>query len=176
MKTTGVVRRIDELGRIVIPKEIRKTLRIRDGESLEIFTENDNIILKKFSVMSKIEDYADKFTESIYSFIKYNIIVTDTDNIIAFSGPLKKDYLNKPISDYLHNCISRRDNMHEKYKKRINLTENEGVEGTYAISTIVADGDAVGLVVILSEDNVVTEVDMRVCQIAARFLAKALED
>ena len=176
MKTTGIVRRIDDLGRIVIPKEIRKNFRINDGENIEIFIDGENIILKKHSVLNKIENYAEKFTEAIYSFLKHNIIITDTDSIIAFSGPLKKQYINKPISEYLSNCIRRRENLHEKYKKEINLTEEKEEEGTYCLSTIISSGDAVGLVIILSSDSQVTETDMRICQIAAKFLAKSLEE
>lgn len=176
MKTTGIVRRIDDLGRIVIPKEIRKNLRIRDGENIEIFIDGENIILKKHSVLNKIENYADKFTEAIYSFLKYNIIITDTDSIIAFSGQLKKDYINKHISEYLSNCIMRRENLHEKYKKPISLVDGEEIEATFCLSTIILSGDAVGLVIILSEDEQVSDTDMRICQIAAKFLAKALEE
>lgn len=176
MKTTGIVRRIDDLGRIVIPKEIRKHFRINDGENIEIFIDGDNIVLKKYSVLNKIENYADKFTEAIYSFLKYNIIITDTDSIIAFSGPLKKDYIDKPISEYLSNCIRRRENLHEKYRKDISLIEGKHIEGTYCLSTIISSGDAVGLVIILSTDSQVTETDMRICQIASKFLAKSLEE
>ena len=176
MKTTGIVRRIDDLGRIVIPKEIRKNFRISDGENIEIFIDGDNIVLKKYSVLNKIDNYADKFTETIYSFLKCNVLITDTDSIIAFSGPLKKEYINKPISEYLSNCIRRRENLHEKYTKDIALIDNEKIEGTYCLSTIISSGDAVGLVIILSTDSQVTETDMRICQIAAKFLAKSLED
>lgn len=176
MKTTGIVRRIDDLGRIVIPKEIRKSFRINDGENIEIFIDGENIVLKKYSVLNKIENYADKFTDTIYSFLKYNVIITDTDSIIACSGLLKKEHINKPISEYLSNCIRRRENLHEKYKKEISLIDGKQVEGTYCLSTIISSGDAVGLVIILATDNQVTETDMKICQIAAKFLAKSLEE
>ena len=97
MKTTGIVRRIDELGRIVIPKEIRKSLRIKEGESLEILIDNEDIILKKYSVIKNLNDFAQNITDSIYSFIKNNILITDTNSILAVSGPLKKELLNKSI-------------------------------------------------------------------------------
>ena len=89
MKTTGVIRRIDELGRIVIPKEIRKNLRIKNGDSLEIFLESDNIILKKYSQLETIENVSVDYVEAFNSIIKHNIIVTDRDKVIAVSGPLK---------------------------------------------------------------------------------------
>lgn len=91
MKATGVIRRIDDLGRIVIPKEIRKNLRLRVGESLEIYIDKENnIVLKKFSVVSRISDLAQELTDSMNIFTKYNIIIMDTNEFIACSGSLKK--------------------------------------------------------------------------------------
>lgn len=176
MRTTGIVRRIDDLGRIVIPKEIRKNFRINNGDNIEIFMDEDNIVLKKYSLLNKIGNYADKFTEVIYSFLKHNIIITDTDNIIAFSGPLKKEYINKPISEYLTNCISRRENIHEKYIKEINLIDGRKENATYCLSTVISGGDVAGLVIILSTETQVTEVEMKICQIVSKFLAKSLEE
>ena len=176
MKTTGIVRRIDELGRIVIPKEIRKNFRINDGDNIEIFTSEDSIILKKHSALNKIDEYADKFAEAIYSFLKYNILITDTDSVLACSGPLKKEYIKKPISEYLGNCIRRRENLYEKYHKEVNLIEESSIKGTYCLSTIISSGDAVGLVIIFSTESSVTDTDMKICQIAAKFLAKSLEE
>ena len=99
MYTTGIVRRIDDLGRIVIPKEIRKKLRIRDGENLEILVRDDEIVLKKYSVMKNIEDFASNFTDAIYGFVKYNILITNDNKVIACSGSIKKKLLKENISD-----------------------------------------------------------------------------
>ena len=176
MKTTGIVRRIDDLGRIVIPKEIRKNLRISDGESIEIFIEEESVILKKHSALNKIEDYAEKFTDAIFSFLKSNVMITNTDTIIAVSGNLKKEYINKPISEYLRECIKQRENLHEKNIKKVKLTNEKTVEGTFCLSTIITSGDAVGSVIIFDTEGIVSESDMRICQIASRFLSKTLED
>lgn len=176
MKSTGMIRRIDELGRIVIPKEIRKTLRIKDGDNLEVFVEgNEKIILKKYSIMKNLNDFAQDFTDSIFSFIKYNIIVTDTDNILAVSGPLKKEYLKKEISEDLEEMLKRRVEMLEKHEKKIKLIEEKELEGTYAISPIIVNGDAVGLVLILGMKNKVGESEFKIAQIAAQFLKTHLE-
>ena len=113
MKATGIIRRIDDLGRIVIPKEIRKNLRIKEGENLEIFVQNEEIILRKYSMMNKISDLALELTDAIYTFMKHSIFITDTDQIVAGSGPLKKKYLNKPISEFISESIKRRDKMLE---------------------------------------------------------------
>ena len=98
MKTTGVIRRIDELGRIVIPKEIRKSLRIKNGESLEVYLDGDSIILKKFSQIESLESISVDYVEAFNQIIKHNIIVTDRDKVVAVSGPLKKKYLGKNIN------------------------------------------------------------------------------
>ncbi len=174
MKSTGVIRRIDELGRIVIPKEIRKTLRIKEGENLEIYIENETIILKKYSAMKNLNDFAQTLTDSIYSLLKNNIFIMDTDNVIAATGELKKKYLGKPISETMENYISRRDSMLEKYPKKLKITEEEE-EGCYAYSSIVANGDAVGMILIFSKDESLTGSEEQIVKIIANFLAKHLE-
>ena len=177
MKATGVVRRIDELGRIVIPKEIRKTLRIREGENLEIFTDsNDQIVLKKFSYMDKIGDFAQSYADSIYSLTKKNIIITNTDTILAASGQLKKNYLNKPISKSLEFFITRREELLEKYKKDLEIIDTDKIEATYVISSIVTSGDVAGLVILFSTDSQVDETDEKIVKVATNFLSKHLED
>ena len=117
MKTTGIIRRIDDLGRVVIPKELRKTLRIKNGDSLEIFVDNEDIILKKYSPMESIEEAASKYVESFSQVIKHSVIVTDKNKVIAVSGPLKKRYLGKEISEFTERGIERRDSFVERQKK-----------------------------------------------------------
>lgn len=177
MKATGVVRRIDELGRIVIPKEIRKTLRIHEGENVEIYIdEKENIVLRKYSVMKKLGDFAQSFTDSIYSFLKHNIIITDTDHVIAVSGDLKKEYLNSSISDTLLVSIQRRENILEKHEKMLKIKSDQEIECTYVMNSILCQGDAVGLVIILSQTEKITEIEEKIVQIAAQFLSKYLEE
>ena len=177
MKATGIVRRIDELGRIVIPKEIRKTLRLREGENLEIYTESDDKIgLKKYSLMNKLEDFAQIFTDSIYSYLKHNILIMDTDHIIAVSGPMKKELIGKEISEELENHIVRRDTMLESFQKEIKIIGEKEILGSYALSTIVANGDAVGLVLLISTEERLSEIEKKVAEITANFLAKQIEN
>lgn len=177
MKATGIVRRIDELGRVVIPKEIRKNLRICEGENVEIFVDtNESIILKKFSVVKKLEDFAQDLTDVIHSFLKHNIIITDTDSIIAISGNLKKNYLSKSISSSLVTSIQRRENIVEKHDKDIQIIEDENIECTYIINSIFAHGDVVGLVIILSEEDKINEMEEKIANIASSFLSKYLEE
>ena len=177
MKATGVVRRIDELGRIVIPKEIRKTMRIREGENIEIFIDdNQNIVLKKYSAIKKLGDFAQHFTDAIYSFLKYNIIITDTDSVIAVSGPLKKELNGRDLSDNMLAAIKRRENILETHTKSITIADDKSYDGTYIIHSIISDGDVVGLVIILSMEDKVGETEEKIVQIAAQFLAKYLEE
>lgn len=175
MKSTGIIRRIDELGRIVIPKEIRRTLRITDGENLEIYVDDEQIILKKYSMIKKIKDFAQDFTDSIYTFIKHNIIITDTDTILALSGPLKKEYIGKCISGDLEDKIKGRLELNEKTKKILALSANKELAGSYAISPIIINGDTIGCIIIFDENNVVDQNDFQVAQIASKFLSTHLE-
>lgn len=176
MKTTGVVRRIDELGRIVIPKEIRKNLRINEGESIEIYVDEDNVILKKFSILNKINDSADKLVDSVNFFLKKNIIITDGDKVVAASGKLRNDCLDKQISKFLVACIKNRKQILENDKVELNISDDFALEVSYCLSNIIVEGDSAGLVIILSSDDKISDFDMTICQMSARFLSKTLED
>ena len=175
MKSTGVIRRIDDLGRIVIPKEIRKNLRIKEGDNLEVFVENEDIILKKYSMMNKINDLSQELTDAIYTFTKHNVFITDTDLIIAGSGKLKKDYINKPISNFIEKSIKRRDKLLENHFKELNFIGNEELECSYILSTILVNGEAVGMIVIISEEEKLSEVEMQLASIVSSFMTKYLE-
>lgn len=173
---TGIVRRVDELGRIVIPKEIRRTLRIRDGESLSILVNDESIILKKFSVIKNISDYASNLSSAIYYFVRKPVIITDHDLIISCCGDFKGNILGKPISDMLNNFIKRRESILEKYSKELVITDDYSLNCTYAINTIMVNGEPTGLVIILSDDSIVDINDMKISQIAANFLSKSIEE
>lgn len=168
MKATGVIRRIDELGRIVIPKEIRKSLRIKESDNLEIYVDNENIVLKKYSVMKQLNDFAQDFSDAIHSFIKNDVLITDNDIFLAISGGMKKEYLNKTISEEIENKINRREEMLEKHLKTLSLVEGKEINCKYAVSPIISNGDTVGLVMIIGEN--VDELDFKITQIAAKFL------
>ena len=110
MKATGVVRRIDDLGRIVIPKEIRRTLRIGEGSPLEIFTEKDGeIVLKKYSPIGELSEFASNYAETLSKTTGHIACITDKDTIIAVSGGLKKDLLEQSISKELEEVIENKE-------------------------------------------------------------------
>jgi len=176
MKATGIIRRIDELGRIVIPKEIRKSLRIKEGENLEIYVDKEkNIILKKHSLIKKLNDFAQDFADSIHAFIKHDVIITDNDTILAVSGSLKKECLNQSISSDLESKINKREEILERHKKTISIIDNKNIEATYAVSPVIVNGDTIGLVMILSTNDIVDDIDFKIAQIASKFLNSHLE-
>ena len=175
MKATGVIRRIDDLGRVVIPKEIRKNLRIKEGDNLEIYVQNDDIILKKYSMMNKINDLAQELTDAVYTFMKHNIFITDTDMVIAGSGNLKKEFINKNISLSLVESIKRREKLIENHFKDLNLIDSETITGSYVLSTILVNGEATGMIVIFSEDEKLGDNEMQIASIVSSFMTKYLE-
>lgn len=176
MKTIGVVRRIDDLGRIVIPKEIRKSLRIKDGESLEICLDSENIILKKYSELNNLGDFYKNYVDSINSYIKENIIIVDRNSIVAIAGDLKKKYVNKNISPEIDDIIQKRNIVVEKEYKDITLVINNTVKASYIIAPIIVNGDAIGAVIMLSTTRSLDDFDVKTISIASKFLGKYIEE
>ena len=169
--STGIVRRIDELGRIVIPKEIRKNLRIKNGDNLEILVDGENITLRKYSQIENAIDMADMYVKSFHQVLKYNVIVTDTDKVIAAAGNLNKKYLNLGISDKLTNMIERRESFVERKKNNIEISPGIVEFGYYAMSTIINNGDSIGSVIILSLDTPMLEQEVKMAMILANILS-----
>ncbi len=155
MKATGIVRRIDDLGRVVIPKEIRRTLRIREGDPLEIFVDRDGeVILKKYSPISELGDFAKEYADALFDSLGHSILICDRDTYIAVSGSSKKEYLNKSISDLLERTMDQRNSVLEENKKEIQLVD--GIDddvSAYTIAPIVANGDPIGSVVLFSKER-----------------------
>ncbi len=169
--TSGIIRRIDELGRIVIPKEIRKSLRIKNGDNLEILVEGENITLRKYSQIENATEMAEVYAESFYQVLKYNVIVTDTDKVVALSGNLKKKYLNLGISSMVERMIERRECFVERKKKEIEISPEMKEFGYYAVAPIVNNGDSIGCVIILSMDSPMLEQEEKLAMILANMLS-----
>ncbi len=177
MKATGIVRRIDDLGRVVIPKEIRRTLRIREGDPLEIFVDRDGeVILKKYSPISELGDFAKEYADALFDSLGHSILICDRDTYIAVSGSSKKEYLNKSISDLLERTMDQRNSVLEESKKEIQLVDgiDEDVSA-YTIAPIVANGDPIGAVVLFSKERSMGEVEHKAAETAAGFLARQME-
>lgn len=177
MKATGIVRRIDDLGRVVIPKEIRRTLRIREGDPLEIFVDRDGeVILKKYSPISELSDFAKEYAEALYDSLGNPVLICDRDTYIAVAGGSKKDYLNKSISDLVEKTMEDRSSVLVTQSSEISIVDNhtESV-ASYTIGPIVANGDPIGAVVIIAKDDTIGAVEQKSVETAAGFLARQME-
>ncbi len=181
MKATGIVRRIDDLGRVVIPKEIRRTMRIREGDPLEIYTDReDEVILKKYSPIGELNDFAKEYAEALQQSIGHITCISDKDNIIVVTGASKKEYMGKKISKELEQVIENKKIRNLKDNDNtLNIIETQNGPSPYAsqvIAPIVSQGDAIGAVILLSkEDNAMGEIEMKLAETAANFLGKQME-
>ncbi|MBB6451533.1 AbrB family transcriptional regulator (stage V sporulation protein T) [Geomicrobium halophilum] len=178
MKATGIVRRIDDLGRVVIPKEIRRTLRIREGDPLEIFVDRDGeVILKKYSPISELGDFAKEYAEALYDSLGHPILVADRDSYIAVSGGSKKDYANKSIGEVVESAIDKRQTMADFQHGEYNLVSDhrDAMQG-YVVAPIIANGDPIGAVVMIGKEELPEEsVARMLIETAAGFLARQME-
>lgn len=183
MKATGVVRRIDDLGRVVIPKEIRKTLRIKEGDPLEIFTDKEGeVILKKYSPIGELSEFATEYAETLAKTTGHIACITDKDTVIAVSGAAKKEFLEQGISEELEKILEDKENYTSKENNDISvpITKNDNKERKFnsqVVYPIISDGDVIGSVILLSKDSrtKMTEVEQKVVQSAASFLGRQME-
>lgn len=179
MKATGIVRRIDDLGRVVIPKEIRRTLRIREGDPLEIFVAREGeVILKKYSPIHELGEFAFDYAEALYEASQVPVFICDRDEVVAVSGISKKEYETKAISTSLEEAITDRVNDWFSQGEGIEIIRDKKEDvSSYALVTIVAGGDPIGCVVLMAtKDKDITEIEHRVAETAALFIGKQMED
>ncbi len=180
MKATGIVRRIDDLGRVVIPKEIRRTLRIREGDPLEIFTDREGeIILKKYSPIGELGAFAREYAESLAQTSGHITCIVDKDRIIAVSGGNKKELLEQYISPELEECINKRvplaaEKADGSYVPVLKDADKEEYAYQF-IAPILAEGDAMGAILFLSGDKKMGELEGKLAQTAAGFLGRQME-
>lgn len=178
MKATGIVRRIDDLGRVVIPKEIRRTLRIREGDPLEIFVDREGeVILKKYSPISELGHFATEYAEALFDALHHPVLICDRDEIIALAGVSKKDYLNQRISSQITDTIEDRSLVFVTEEENIEVVQGQEEKvNSYCISPIIANGDPIGCVIMLTKDgDQFSDVEKKVSETAASFLAKQME-
>ena len=180
MKATGIVRRVDDLGRIVIPKEIRRTLRIREGDPLEIYTEKDGgVIFRKYSPMGDLQDFAAQMCEAIGSNTGRIAAVSDRDAIIALSGAPRRELLDKPNSQELDKLMEQR--KHYRYaagEPVIRASEGSDKYHLGVAAPILSQGDLMGCVMLLlaEGDSPLSEPDQKLAQTVASFLGKQMEN
>lgn len=179
MRATGIVRRIDDLGRVVIPKEIRKTLRIREGDPLEIFTAKDGeVILKKYSPIGELNEFSQEYAETLGEILGQGVVVTDLDSIIAVSKLPKKDYKEKSISNELEQLIENRVVKHVNDNKMIPLYKDDSTpySGQIIMPIISDSGDCIGSISVVTKDNEVFSEDIeKILKIATSFLGKQVQ-
>ncbi|MGI6488238.1 MAG: stage V sporulation protein T [Syntrophomonadaceae bacterium] len=187
MKATGIVRRIDDLGRVVIPKEIRRTLRIREGDPLEIFVDRDGeVILKKYSPIGELGDFAQEYADSLYETIGQISLIADRDNVIAVAGTAKKEFMNKPIGPAVEKSQEERkavimnDIGQDPYCNDCPVLESGDGNckiTSQVIAPIISQGDPIGAVIIMSKEGGVKmgDLELKLVETAAGFLAKQME-
>ena len=183
MKATGIVRRIDDLGRVVIPKEIRRTMRIREGDPLEIYTDREGeVIFKKYSPMGELRAFAAEYAETLYKTSGMPIFICDRDEIIAVSGASKRDYMEHKISRELEEIIEERAlYMREAGKDTVSIVKDGGSHYANCVMPIISGGDIIGGVIsgwqydTLVSDKISDEIESKLIQTAGIFLGKQME-
>ena len=181
MRATGIVRRIDDLGRVVVPKEIRRTLRIREGDSLEIYTDREGeIVLKKYSPMAEMKELAKQYVDTLAQNAGGVAAVTDRDHVIAVSSGGKKELFQKPISKELEQTMTERSKVTatQDSGKYVSVTEEKNKYSCEIIYPIISAGDVIGSVVLLSrnEERKFGTTEEALVAFSANFFGKQMED
>jgi len=178
VKATGIVRRIDDLGRVVIPKEIRRTLRIREGDALEIFTDTQGgVIFKKYSPVGELSSFAAQYCDVLAKSAGLPTLVCDRDHVVAAAGVSRKEYLERRVTPDLEDYMQNRRSFVSTGKSE--LFPVEGIDRPAAVVfPIIASSDVTGAVVLLEGDTetVPGESETKLAQVAAGFLGKQMEE
>ncbi len=182
MKATGIVRRIDDLGRIVIPKEIRRTLRIREGDPLEIFVDRDGeVILKKYSPIGELGDFAKEYADSLHETVGHIALISDRDAIIAVAGAPKKEFLDKRVGSAVEAAMQRRETLRHRtgMPSQGSIAGEEDDTGHFAswvIAPIATGGEAIGAVVLATREGsqAMGDMEVKLAETAAGFLARQM--
>lgn len=180
MKATGIVRRIDDLGRVVIPKEIRRTLRIREGDPLEIYTDTDGeVIFKKYSPVGELSNFAAQYAEVLAKISGLPTLISDRDHIVSAAGVSKREYLERRVTAVIEEFMETRRSFAAHPGEIGAVQPVEGIDhGAAIMYPIIASGDVTGSVIMLSTDEkaVPTETEIKLAQSAAAFLGKQMEE
>ena len=175
MKATGIVRRIDELGRIVIPKEIRRVLRIREGDPIEIFTDGDGVVLKKYARIRELGDYAEVYCQALVGALGFSAAVTDTETILFASGSMKKQLKDAVLSEtYIERMRSRQAIL---APEGFSFLAGDTPPLRLAAVPIASAGDVLGSVLIATDDArlKLSDTELSILKTAALYLGKQLE-
>lgn len=179
MKATGIVRRIDDLGRVVIPKEIRRSLRIREGDPLEIYVEDGAVIYKRYRPLFEFPSSSvDKFARSLATLCAHSVLITDRDSVVAASGVSRREYIEKTISNELESIIDSRIQYTYDSDNIVRPTLDANCRPVALVLPIIANGDVCGSVVLLVDDMTQTpsEVDVKLAKNTATMIGCMLEE
>lgn len=180
MKATGIVRRIDDLGRVIIPKEIRRNMRIREGDPLEIYVSKDGeVILKKYSPIGDFSDFATQICESLNKATGHIAVITDRDICIAVAGALKRNLINKPISERLDEAMDIREvYQYQPGDNLMTISDNATQFFVTCAAPILTNGEVMGCILFATVDVKelqVSDTDYKLLQIISSFFGKYLE-
>ncbi len=181
MKATGIVRRIDDLGRVVIPKEIRRTMRIREGDPLEIYTDREGeVIFKKYSPIGEISDFAAQYADALSRTCNLEVVICDRDSFIAVAGVSKKEYMDKPLSSSLEKVMQGRSLYRfAEGSEKIRAIDSDSETYISTAMPIISEGDVIGCVASLNsnhpKDVSTLDVEAKLIATAAVFLGKQME-
>ena len=178
MRATGVVRRIDDLGRIVIPKEIRRTMRMREGDPLEIFTGPEGeIMLKKYSMIGQLADFSRNCADNLYKVSGLACAICDTDRVVAYAGSGKRDAVDMPVTKDIEEVISSRMSYFKQFPGEKSIYTHTGAPvAAVGIAPVINGGDCAGAVALLSENGqVLTDSQKKLLVLTATLLASNLE-
>jgi AbrB family transcriptional regulator (stage V sporulation protein T) len=179
VKATGIIRKIDELGRIVIPKELRRTLRIREGDPLEIYTDRDGeVIFRKYSLLGGIGDFAAQICDAIYQTTGLATLVTDRDNVLAVAGASRREYGAQPVSEALERIMGKRGLYCRRERDEALPVVASGALSVSVAAPIMAQGDVLGCLVIgrAGESYAAGETEVTLAQTIAGFLGRHMEE
>ena len=178
MKATGIVRRIDDLGRVVIPKEIRRTMRIREGDPLEIYTDKDGeVIFKKYSPIGELSDFAAQICDSLHKSTDAIAAVCDRDTVIAISGGARRELLDKRISAELEHIMESRGTYRYDGGRCVSVSDGEEKLCVSVAAPVISEGDVMGCVLFVCPENSVpcSDIEYTLAQTVACFLGKQME-
>ena len=179
MKATGIVRRIDDLGRVVIPKEIRRTMRIREGDPLEIYTDNEGeVIFKKYSPMGELGPYTKQYVDVLNRTSGLAVVICDRDQVIAVSGMPKKEMMGKRISPMVESLMEKRSSFVYGSDKGELSVSDEVPSAVSVMCPVIGGGDVMGAVMLLCGETAAapSQTDIKLTQVAAGFLGKQMEE
>lgn len=176
MIQSGLTRKIDGMGRLVIPKEIRQKYNIHENDYLEFFIDKDSFYLKKYSTLGKLSNLAQELTDILNKYLGAEVLIAEKDTIIAYSGIYRNKYINKVISKKMYKSIKRREDLFEKYNKELEIIDGDVIICSYINKALVADYEETGIICLYRENKSVDEIDLKIVNIVASFLTKYIED